>query len=554
MEVQRLKTLEAIDNPKCGYRYTASSDNFEKIPGSPVAYWVSQNMLRAFETGKRLSMIVDVKSGLSTTNNDLFLKCWYEVLIGNIGFAIDTVGKTSELPYKWYPIAKGGNYRKWYGNLDYVVNWQKNGKDIKKATKGAAGGRIVNPEYYFKKIISWSGISSGETSMRISDKAIFGGGAKALYPTSHFNDYLAFLNSKVALTILQTLSPTLNYEAGHIGSLPILKFDNVGLSAIVNECLTITRTDWDAFETSWDFKRHPLICGQQTVAASFAKWDKEAADRFNTLKSNEEELNRLFIDIYNLNGELSPEVSDKEVTVRRAALGREIRSLISYAAGCMFGRYSLDKEGLVYAGGDWNAGQYRSFIPAQDNIIPIGDYEYFEGDIVGRFADFIKAVYGVCTLEENLKFIAGTLGGSDTPREVIRNYFLSGFYADHCKIYQKRPIYWLFDSGKKNGFKALIYLHRYRSDLLAKLRTDYVHEQQERYRTQLTHIASALNNATGLERAGLLTKQSHLTEQAKEISLYEENLHHLADQKITINLDDGVKKNYEIFASVLAKI
>ncbi len=290
------------------------------------------------------------------------------------------------------------------------------------------------------------------------------------------------------------------------------------------------------------------------ISEKFAAWERECDERFYTLKANEEELNSIFIDIYDMQNELTPEVEDKNVTVRRADLGREIRSLISYAVGCMFGRYSLDVEGLAYAGGDWDVGKYSTFIPDKDNILPICDDEYFEDDIVGRFVDFIRVAYGAETLEENLKFIADALGGKGTPREVIRSYFLNDFYADHCKIYQKRPIYWLFDSGKKNGFKALIYLHRYSRDLLAKMRTDYVHEQQERYRTQLSHIAAALNTATGAERAKLLKQQDKLAEQLKEITVFEEKVHHIADQNIPIDLDDGVKRNYEIFADVLAKI
>ena len=290
------------------------------------------------------------------------------------------------------------------------------------------------------------------------------------------------------------------------------------------------------------------------IRDKFTAWERECEERFQTLKRNEEKINRIFIGIYGLQDELTPEVEDKDVTVHRADLGREIRSLISYTVGCMFGRYTLDVEGLAYAGGDWDAGKYRMFIPDKDNILPICDDEYFDDDIVGRFAEFVRVVYGAETLEENLKFIADALGGRGTPREVIRSYFLNDFYADHCKIYQKRPIYWLFDSGKKNGFKALTYLHRYSRDLLAKLRTDYVHEQQERYRTQLSHIAAALNSATGAERARLLKQQDKLSEQLREISAFEERVHHLADQNITIDLDDGVKKNYEIFADILAKI
>ena len=290
------------------------------------------------------------------------------------------------------------------------------------------------------------------------------------------------------------------------------------------------------------------------IRDKFAAWERECDERFYTLKANEEELNRIFIDIYGLQDELTPEVEDKDVTVRRADLGREIRSLISYAVGCIFGRYSLDVEGLAYAGGDWDATEYKTIIPDKNNILPICDDEYFEDDIVGLFIDFIRKAYGAETLEENLKYIADALGGRGTPREVVRNYFLGDFYKNHCKIYQKRPIYWLFDSGKKNGFKALFYLHRYSSDLLAKLRTDYVHEQQERYRTQLAHIAESLQNAKGADHVKMTKQQSKLTEQLREISAFEEKVHHLADRRIEIDLDDGVKRNYEIFADVLAKI
>ena len=290
------------------------------------------------------------------------------------------------------------------------------------------------------------------------------------------------------------------------------------------------------------------------IRDKFAAWERECEERFSTLRANEEELNRIFIDIYGLQDELTPEVEEKDVTVRRADLGREIRSLLSYAVGCMLGRYSLDVEGLAFAGGEWDAAKYKTIVPDKDNIIPICDDEYFEDDILERVVEFVRKVYGAETLEENLKFIADALGSRGAPRDVIRNYFLNDFYKDHCKIYQKRPIYWLFDSGRKNGFKALMYLHRYSRDLLAKLRTDYVHEQQERYRAQLAHIADSLNNATGIDRVKLTKQQNKLTEQLREISVFEEKVHHLADMQIEIDLDDGVKRNYELFAEVLAKI
>lgn len=308
------------------------------------------------------------------------------------------------------------------------------------------------------------------------------------------------------------------------------------------------------------------------IKEKYSAWKQECETRFRQLKKNEEELNRIFIDIYGLQDELTPDVADKDVTVHRVfdskddvpesmkgsnyvrTMRDEIVSLISYAVGCMFGRYSLDVDGLAYAGGEWDESRYKTIVPDSDNIIPICDDEYFDDDITGRFVKWVETVYGSETLEENLKFVADALGGKGTPREVIRSYFLNDFYADHLKTYQKRPIYWLFDSGKKNGFKALIYMHRYQSDLLARMRTDYVHEQQERYRTQLTHLTDAIEHAGAAERVKLTKQQKKLQEQALEIQKYEEKIHHLADQNIQIDLDDGVKHNYELFADVLAKI
>lgn len=310
----------------------------------------------------------------------------------------------------------------------------------------------------------------------------------------------------------------------------------------------------------------------QLISDKYAAWQTECEARFQQLKANEEELNRIFIDIYGLQDELTPEVADKDVTVHRIfntkddvpesmkgsnyvrTLRDEIVSLISYAVGCLFGRYSLDVEGLAYAGGEWDSSKYQTIIPDADNILPICDDDYFEDDLTGKFVDFVRVVYGEDTLEENLKFIADALGGKGAPREVIRSYFINDFFADHCKTYQKRPIYWLFDSGKKNGFKALIYLHRYQRDLLARMRTDYVHEQQERYRTQLSHLADALEHATGADKVRLTKQQKKIQEQSRELQTYEEKIHHLADQNIELDLDDGVKVNYAKFGDVLAKI
>jgi hypothetical protein len=572
MEVQRQKYLEAIENPKCGYRYTAVSDNFAKIPGSPVAYWVSEAMLRAFERGKAIGDFTDVKIGMGTGKNEIFVREWWEVDHTCIDFSLKNVNELDTSKGRYFPYNKGGDFRLWYGNLQQVLWFDAKGRKYMSTMAGHRENGGYN--WYFKQGITWTFISSSKFGVRLSPYgfAFDVAGSTLFVNDDELHYVLGFLSSVVCNTTIKVLNPTLNYQAGNIKSLPVLIGKKANVDALVRSNISISRADWDSFETSWDFKRHPMICGEQTIAAAFAMWKRETEERFDMLKANEEELNRIFIDIYGLQDELTPEVEDKDVTVYRIYDSREdipesmsgskyaltkqdvIKSFISYAVGCMFGRYSLDVEGLAYAGGEWDEGKYKTFVPDKDNILPICDDEYFDDDIVGRFVDFVRVVYGAETLEENLKFIADALGGKGTPREVIRNYFLNDFYADHCRIYKKRPIYWLFDSGKKNGFKALIYLHRYSRDLLAKLRTDYVHEQQERYRTQLSHIVTVLNTATGSERARLLKQQDKLSEQLKEITVFEEKVHHLADMNIAIDLDDGVKKNYELFADVLAKI
>lgn len=562
MEVQRQKTLEAIDNHECGFYYERSTDDFSKIPGSPVAYWVSGRAISAFENSKSLGKLEMVRGGLTTGDNNRFLRLWFEVNHSTISFETESIIKAGTSTSKWFPIAKGGEYRKWYGNQEYVVNWENDGAEIKywvthnpkDPNTTHWSRRLFNTECYFKEIITWSGISSGNPSMRFCNNAIFGSGAKAIIPQENLDFYLAFLNSAVALMYLDVLSPTLNYESGHISSLPIKieKIDSV--TKLVLNCVVVSCHDWDSSETSWDFLRHPLVRGA-SVADAFSIWTAECNDRFNTLKANEEELNRIFIDIYGLQDELTPEVEDKDVTVRKADLQRDIKSLISYAVGCMFGRYSLDIPGLAFAGGDWDSSKYPSFPADKDNIIPIcNDGDYFEDDIVGRFVKFLEAVYGKDTLDANLKFIADALGGKGQPKDIIRNYFLNDFYNDHCKIYQKRPIYWQFDSGKKNGFKCLIYMHRYQPDTIARIRTDYVHEQQGRYRTAIADLEKRMEGVSTSDRVKLSKQLATLQAQAAEIHDYEEKIHHLADQYISIGLDDGVKVNYAKFQDVLAKI
>ena len=533
MEVQQQKTLEAIENHNCGFYYAQNADNFSEIPGNPMAYWVKNFKIFEFQN---LSSMLRSGGRIKTHDNNLYVRNWWEVY---------------EIGDRWIPYTNGGEYRKWYGDYLDVVDWSEKAREF----YGNHGG-LCKEIFWFKEGLTWGAITSGDNSYRIKPKQFMFSSASPTVFTSSFTcdmSVLAFLNTKVAKYISKIINPTLNQNVNDTLRIPYYGFSEKA-SNCASKCIEISKIDWDAFETSWDFQHHPLLRKVSTIAGAFDQWQIECDDRFNQLKANEEELNRICIDIYGLQDELTPEVEDKDVTVRKADLGRDIRSFISYAVGCMFGRYSLDVDGLAYAGGEWDSSKYVSYAADKDNIIPICDDEYFEDDIVGLFVKFVKTVYGVDTLDENLKFIADALGGKGQPKDVIRNYFLSDFYSDHCKIYQKRPIYWLFDSGKKNGFKALIYMHRYQPDTIARIRTDYVHEQQARYRTALANLEQRIANASTGERVKLNRKLTTLQAQDTEIRTYEEKIHHLADQMISIDLDDGVKKNYAIFQDVLAKI
>ena len=539
--------------------YATEYSDFDGVPNTSMAYWLSQQALRDFSVQK-ISQIATTREGMTTADNESFLREWYEVSKGKIGIGIKSVEESISSGYKWYPYNKGGSNRKWYGNNDLVVNWYNDGVEIRNL-KDKKTGRIrshnYNLEYSFRESGTWTAICSGSIMVRYSAPgALFDSKGASVFANSleSLLYIIGLLNTKVSNVYLKVLSPAFEFKVGHVANVPIIMDKQDDVIRIVNVCILLSKNDWDSFETSWDFQHHPLLRKVPTIVEAFDQWQAECDDRFNKLKANEQELNRIFIDIYGLQNELTPEVEDKDVTVRKADIGRDIRSFISYAVGCMFGRYSLDVDGLAYAGGEWDANKYASFAADKDNIIPICDDEYFEDDIVGLFVKFVKTVYGADTLDENLKFIADALGGKGQPKDVIRNYFLSNFYSDHCKIYQKRPIYWLFDSGKKNGFKALIYMHRYQPDTIARIRTDYVHEQQARYRTAIADLEQRIANASTGERVKLNKKLTDLQAQDTEIRTYEEKIHHLADQMISIDLDDGVKKNYAIFQDVLAKI
>ena len=534
-------------------RYTANQDDFAKIPGASVAYWVSKKLYSTF----RNSLLYDytISDGQNKTgDNAKFVREFWEVRNSNVG-----KGK------KWLFYAKGGGYRKWYGNLSEVVNWSEEAREFYKNDKIC---RII-PEYlWYKAGITWSLISNNPSFRLLPEEATFdvGGSSIFLKDNSNIEFVLGLLNSKVFSYVQKIVNPTINIQVKDIRVMPFVKKNENEITGLAEECSFLSKEDWDSFETSWDFTRHPFIkaitkypnmmdIGNIYLAECYDIWAGECEERFEKLKANEEELNRIFIDIYGLQDELTPEVEDKDVTVRKADLGRDVRSFISYAVGCMFGRYSPTYDGLAYAGSTWDDGKYNIYKPDADGIIPICDDEYFEDDMMGRFVEFVRVVCGDNSLEDNLRFVANALGGKGQPKEVIRNYFLNDFYADHCKIYQKRPIYWLFDSGKKNGFKCLIYLHRYQPDTIARIRTDYVHEQQARYRTAIEDLEKQVAAATSTSERVKLTKQLNKVQaQDNELHQYEEKVHALADQMIKIDLDDGVKHNYEIFKDVLAKI
>ena len=554
-------------------RFLFQQKNYANIPSSPVAYWISEGFQKIFDDGDQITQYVSSRDGLTTGSNELFIKQFWEVPYQHIAFECKNADEFWDTKRKFAPLIKGGLYRKWYGNNWFVITYDHEGYN----KLSNCGNKLPSREIYFFPYITWNRIST-RMAFRYCEAGYLFESASLVAFANEKRDLLyalSFANSVVARSEMQLINPTTNMLSGYVDSLRIPKvLSHDRCIELAEECVDASKYDWDAFETSWDFAKHPLIRPVSMVADAFTHWEAECDDRFAQLKANEEELNRIFIDIYGLQDELTPEVEDKDVTVRKADLQRDIKSLISYAVGCMFGRYSPLKDGLLYAGGDWDytaiqqelmdaigKNEFSSgdmvwdanFID-KDNIIPICDDEYFDDDIVGRFVKFIEAVYGKDTLEENLKFIADALGGKGQPREGIRNYFLNDFYADHCKIYQKRPIYWLFDSGKKNGFKALIYMHRYQPDTIARIRTDYVHEQQSRYRTAIADMENRIANASTSERVKLNKALTKLKDQDAELRSYEEKIHHLADQMITIDLDDGVKVNYAKFQDVLAKI
>ena len=574
-------------------RYVSQQENFAKIPGELVAYWISEKMISHF-SGPLLGSILTTREGMATANNDLFLRLWYEVNETKIGWGKKNITEALDSRMKWFPYNKGGDYRKWYGNNDYLVNWSNDGYEIKNNVDlrtGRTRSHNYNGDFAFRKGITWSALSVSKISVRYVNNGFLFDSKGARGFANDENSYfsLGLINSIVGQSYLSFIAPTVDFKVGDIIQIPLVLIDKEDVVSKVQENISISKADWDSFETSWDFQTHPLLAPsaldmaglitakQPTLAERYEQFKAICEDRFDILQDNEEELNRIFIDIYGLQSELNPEVADYDITVHRIfdskkdipqsmykketdekgktkskvspyVLTKEdvMKSLLSYAVGCLFGRYSLDMPGLAYAGGEWDAGKYQTFIPDNDNVVPITDEEYFDDDLLSFICAWLKKAFGRENFEANLEFLTDALGTrGTTSREKLRNYFLKNFYKDHCKTYQKRPIYWLFDSGKENGFKALVYLHRYDENTIGRVRADYLHRMERIYSNEVNRMQDVIDHSHSAHEVSVAEKRlEKMKKQIKECQDYDAKLGHLALDQIHLDLDDGVKINY----------
>ncbi|URW71683.1 BREX-1 system adenine-specific DNA-methyltransferase PglX [Lactobacillus kefiranofaciens subsp. kefirgranum] len=556
MIVQEQKVLEAISDPTVKYLYHTDQSNFNKIPGSPIAYWISENSFKLFSKEK-LGDISQTRLGMATSDNKRFVRFWYEIDLNNIGFDYKNRQAAEESAKKWFPYDKGGEFRKWFGNNYLVVDWEKDGIAVRnfKNKNGKVRSHNYNLDYIFKSGLTWSALTSGNLSIRytMSGHLFDNAGSKLFTNNSNIFKILGYLGSVVSNYYVSILNPTMNIQPGTISELPYVNNNDIAIDKLVNVNIRLSKSDWDAFETSWDFQKSPLLT--QNVASfhqAYDNWSNEALKRFNQLKSNEEELNRIFIDLYGLQDELTPEEDDKEVSVRKADQVRDIKAFLSYFIGCVFGRYSLDQDGLVYAGGDWDDSKYTTFKPNKENIILLTDRQYFDDDrdIIVRLKEFLTKTFDPETLTENMDFIAQTLEPKKFERgtsaeDIIRTYFLNDFYKDHAKIYQKRPIYWEFNSGRNKGFKALMYLHRYNTEQLPMVR-HYLHELQPAMNDLIEVDQNLLDQETTASAKSKYRKTiATLNKQMNEIMKYDQILDHLSQSPVNLDLDDGVLVNHE---------
>lgn len=549
-DVQPIMTLQAIREPDVEYRYSSISSNFMKIPGKPIAYWVSENMIDNFVKGLSVADFCDFTGSQNiTADNSKYLRKWWEV-------SSNQVGQNK----RWVFYAKGGGYRKHYGNIDNVVDW---GADARRFYKENKTSNLLDERYWYKDGITYNDITTtrGSTFRYLPPGCVFDKAGPSMVNVKYLLYVLALFNTKIVDHFLGFLNPTMHIQVKDVKNLPIIIDEERRntIESIESENVAITKWDWDSDELSLEFKQHPVLTyksGVKKIESALRDWVQYTEEQFYKLKVNEESINEMFIDIYGLQHEMTSDVKEQDVSVRRAEIESTIESFVSYAVGCMLGRYSLDHEGIVFAGGNFESDKYKTFGTDEDNILPILSDAYFEDDIVSRFMEFVKVTFGEETLAENLEFIADTLGkkDSETPREAIRRYFLNGFFKDHVQTYKKKPIYWLFTSGKQKAFNCLIYMHRYDKTTLSRMRTDYVLELQDRLDGEKKSLLNVIEgDGTAREMSAAKKELKTLELKIAELKDYEEVLHHMADQQIEIDLDDGVDVNYEKFEALLAK-
>lgn len=562
---KEIKTLEAIENPDCEYYYETNQDNFELIPGSPIAYWASEKFVKKYDYGLSIEDISDYTGSQNiTANNKKYLRYFWEIKIEKIQMG------------DWLFYAKGGGYRKHYGNIIEIVDWTQSARVFYKTNSTS---NLLDKKYWNKEGITYTDITTRGCNFRYFTGGAFDKSGPTIVEIKNLNYVLGIFNSIIFQYHANISNPTLHLQVKDVKAFPIIfsETHKLEIDSLVQQNISISKTDWDSFETSWDFEVHPLLDKEKqgqvpsTIESAYKNWKLYANTNFAKLKRNEEKLNEIFIEIYGLEDELTKDVSDKDITIAKIfddkkdiyedikgnqyILTKEdvVKSFISYGVGCIFGRYSLDEKGLVYAGGEFDISRYKKFKPVEDNIVVITDEEYFEDDLVNRFVEFVKVSFGEKNLEENLKFIADSLKGKGTPREKIRNYFVNHFYKDHTKTYKKTPIYWLYDSSagktKRNshdGFKALIYMHRYNEDTTGKVRIDYLHKMQRIYENKIDFLRDDIaNNSDASEVAKSEKELEKIMKQLKECKEYDEKMGHIALSRIAIDLDDGVKVNYE---------
>ena len=561
---------EDLDNIfKLSQCFYASVSDFKKIPGSPVAYWVSEKVREVFEQSPKIHDLGQPRMGMATGNNDLHMRYWFEICDDKFGKNYPSRELARESEKKWFPYNKGGAFRRWFGNNEHVVNWENDGFLLQtlKHPSGRIWAHNFNLDYIFKESITWTATSSSYFAVRYSPCGfLFDYNGSSLFPAENKNIFflLGLMASKLSSYFIHIINPTVANQPGDIGAIPVSLSDEIKIikiSNIVENAIELSKQDWDSYETSWEFTKNPIICTQEpSLEQAFNTWQQQNADAVAEMKRLEEENNRLFIDAYGLQDQFTPDVPDEQITLTRADREKDSQRLISYALGCMMGRYSLDEPGLIYAHAgnqDFDASRYQTFPADADGIIPLTEMYRPEGDAFHRIREFLTAVWGKDTLDANMQWLAESLDkkANETPEETIRSYLAKKFYKDHMQTYKKRPIYWLFSSGKQGAFQALVYLHRYSESTLARMRTEYVMPLISKMAAMANSLESEIENSDSAAEIKRKEKElQNLHKQQAELSTFEEKLRHYADQRISLDLDDGVKVNYGKFGDLLAEV